>query len=222
VNQNPNKLFVEGHDDLRSVVGLMRHHVKWSEKKTDAPVWIEIGSGVTKILQKEYLSTLMKDPSSKVLGVMLDADLDAGSRYDSFRKLCLDFFPTIPKTLPESGLIVDNSDGKRLGLWIMPDNASQGAMEMFLKFLVPPTEHNGWEHAVKSTLEAKTIGCKYKECHLDKAHLYSWLAWQDEPGQSPGNALTSKILDPKSPSATTFVNWMIALYSLQRHEELFV
>jgi hypothetical protein len=138
----------------------------------------------------------------------------------SFRNLCLGFFPAMPKLLPESGLIVDNSDGKRLGLWIMPDNVSKGAIEIFLKFLVPDTEKDRWQHAVKSTSEAKNLGCKYKDCHTDKANLYSWLAWQDEPGQSPGNALTKKILDPKSPSAMPFVKWFMGLYSLQPSNEL--
>ncbi len=221
MNQNPNKLLVEGYDDLFSVIGLMRHHINWPANKDSAPIWIDVGNGATQILQKEYLSTSIKDPSTKVLGVMLDADLDAGSRYDSFRNLCLEFFPDIPKLMPGGGLIITNSDGKRLGLWIMPDNASQGAMEMFLKFLVPDKEQNAWRHAVRSTAEAKNFGCKYKDCHLDKANLYSWLAWQDEPGQSPGKALTRKILDPKSPSAAPFVKWIMDLYSLQHSSELF-
>jgi hypothetical protein len=50
---------------------------------------------------------------------------------------------------------------------------------------------------------------------MDKANLYTWLAWQDEPGQTPGHALTRKILDPSSPSALSFVKWFMALYSLQ-------
>ena len=199
----------------------MRHHVKWPENKDDYPVWIEVGYGATQILDKDYLSASIKDPSTNVLGVMLDADLDAGSRYDSFRNLCLGFFPDMPQQLPESGLIVDNSDGKRLGLWIMPDNVSKGAIEIFLKFLVPERDQKGWQHAVESTMKAKKLGCKYKDCHLDKANLYSWLAWQDEPGQSPGNALTRKVLDPKSPNAAPFVIWFMQLYSLQRSEELF-
>jgi len=103
----------------------------------------------------------------------------------------------------------------------MPDNVSEGAIETFLKSLVPSTEQNAWEHAIKSTLEAKKQGCKYKDCHQDKANLYSWLAWQDEPGQNPGISLTRKILDPKSPSAVPFVKWFMALYSLQPSGELF-
>ena len=198
-----------------SVAGLMRHFVNWPENKDDVPVLIQVGYGVSKILEKDYLSALIKDPSTTVLGVMLDADLDASSRYDSFRNLCKDFFPRMPTQLPATGLIENNDDGKRIGLWLMPDNISKGAIETFLRVLVPDTANKEWQHAVKSTSEARTLGCKYKDCHMDKANLYSWLAWQDEPGQSPGNALTRKVLDPKSASAKPFVTWFMKLYSLQ-------
>ena len=216
MTQNSNKLLVEGHDDLFSVAGLMRHFVKWPDNKDEFPVWIEVGYGATNILQKHYIPAMLKEANTKVLGVMLDADLDVKGRFESFRNLCVDFFPKIPKQLPESGLIVNNDDGKRVGLWIMPDNVSKGAIEMFLKYLVPDTSDSEWQHAVKSTNEAKKLGCKYKDCHVDKANLYSWLAWQDEPGQSPGKALTRKILDPNAPSAKPFVKWFMDLASADR------
>ena len=193
----------------------MRHYVNWPTKKEDYPVHIEVGFGASNILEKDYISTLIKDSNIKSLGVMLDADIDAGSRYASFRNICIGIFPGMPKLLPESGLIIENWDGKRIGLWVMPENVSKGAIEIFLKFLVPDIAKNEWQHAVKSTTEARILGCKYKDCHVHKANLYSWLAWQDEPGQSPGNALTRKILDPKSPSAKPFVKWFMELYSLQ-------
>jgi hypothetical protein len=215
VNQNPNKLLVEGHDDLFSVAGLMRHYINWPNNRDEVPVWIEVGYGASNILEKDYISTLVKNSTTKVLGVMLDADLDANARYDSFRNLCIGLFPKMPKQLPSDGLIIDNDEGKRIGLWLMPDNISKGAIEVFLKFLVPDTSNKEWQHAVKATTDAKGLGCKYKDCHMDKANLYSWLAWQDEPGQSPGNALTRKILDPKAPTAKPFVKWFMNLYSLQ-------
>ncbi|MGA2869741.1 MAG: DUF3226 domain-containing protein, partial [Verrucomicrobiota bacterium] len=88
-------------------------------------------------------------------------------------------------------------------------------IEVFLKYLVPETAKNQWQHAVNSTAEARKLGCNYKDCHIDKANLYSWLAWQDEPGQYPGHALTRKVLDAKAPSAAPFVKWFLQLYSLQ-------
>lgn len=215
MSRTPNKLLVEGHDDLFSVVGLMRQYVNWPKDKDDAPVFIQVGYGADNILKKEFISTSIKESNTKTLGVMLDADLDANSRFTSFRNLCLDYFPAMPKQLPANGLILDNADGKRIGLWIMPDNISKGAIELFLKFLVPDTGVPSWQHAIKSVAEAKGKGATYRDCHVDKANLYSWLAWQDEPGQNPGHALTRKVLDAKAPSAAPFVKWFLELYSLQ-------
>jgi hypothetical protein len=209
------QLVVEGIDDLRSVIGLMRHHVDWSPDKFKAPVWIILGGGAGPILQPDYIPTLIKDPTIKTLGIMLDADDDANSRYLSFKKLCAEFFPKMPDKLPVNGLVVENHEGKRIGLWIMPDNSSPGAIETFLKFLVPEKTIPLWKHAMKSVADAKGVGANYKECHAEKSNLYTWLAWQDEPGQSAGTALTRKILDPRAESAIPFVKWIMELYQLE-------
>ncbi|EQD64650.1 hypothetical protein B1A_08755 [mine drainage metagenome] len=47
-----------------------------------------------------------------------------------------DHFPELPDSLPKAGLILDNQQEKRLGVWIMPDNNSRGMMETFLSTLV--------------------------------------------------------------------------------------
>jgi hypothetical protein len=216
VNPPQNKwLLVEGYDDLRSIAGLMRHHVNWPQEKHLAPVWIEIGSGAESILQKDYISTLLKTPNIKTLGIMLDANGDPISRFSSFRNLCVGSFPNIPKQLPTEGLITDNNDGQRIGLWVMPDNSSKGAIEIFLKYLIPDSTAPVWAHAVKSVTEAKKLGASCKECHIEKANIFTWLAWQDEPGQSPGTALARKVLDPTASNAKPFVKWFMELYQLQ-------
>jgi hypothetical protein len=96
----------------------------------------------------------------------------------------------------------------------MPDNESEGCTEVFLRHLVPAQAETSWQHAVQSVIGARELGAPCRECHLPKAHLYTWLAWQDPPGQSPGIALTKKILDPTAPSAARFVTWFRLLYGI--------
>ena len=122
--------------------------------------------------------------------------------------------PNLPQTLPAEGLIEENASGKRLGVWIMPDNVTDGDLEIFLRHLVPEGSKPLWDHAVQSTASAKGIGAPYNDCHCHKANLYTWLAWQDEPTQRQGEALTKKILDSHAPSATLFVKWFRQLYQL--------
>jgi hypothetical protein len=206
---------VEGWDDLFSVVGLMCHHVNWPNGKTAAPVFIHMGNGAEEILKDGFLSAFLKGSVVKTLGVMLDGDSKPRGRYDRIRTLCSQFFPTLPNELPKEGLVVDNvSEQKRFGLWIMPDNCSEGCLETFLRHLVPDPLEPIWKHATDSVQAAKGIGCACRDGHISKANLYTWLAWQDPPGQSPGESLTKRILDPHSQSAAAFVDWFRRLYRL--------
>lgn len=212
--KNPKRLVVEGFQDLYAVHGLMRAHINWPDGKENAPVWIDIGNGVEDILKIDYIPTKLKESGLRILGVMLDADTQPSNRYNRIRKQCLGIFPDMPSEIPASGLIVENAAAVRLGVWIMPDNISEGSIEVFLRYLVPNQSEHVWDHATKSVAKAKEIGASCKDCHVDKAHLFTWLAWQDEPGQYPGTALTRKILDPHSPSAATFIAWFRRLYEL--------
>ncbi len=188
-SNNPNQLVVEGFGDLYSVVGLMRAHVTWPQDRASAPVHIHMGNGAEEILRDGFLTTFLKSSVIKSFGVMLDADIKPRGRYNRIRDLASPFFRTMPSDLPKDGLVVENEvEKKRFGVWIMPDNASEGGLE--------------------------TIGCGCRDHHVQKANLFTWLAWQDPPGQSPGESLTRKVLDPHSPSANTFVSWFRKLYAL--------
>ncbi len=145
---------------------------------------------------------------------MLDADSTPEGRYQQIRSACLEFFPKLPEDMPASGLIVDNDERKRFGVWMMPDNVSAGDLEIFLRCLVPESSEPVWKYATECAANARAAGAPYHDSHVSKAHLYTWLAWQNPPGQSPGVAITKKTLDPHSASATPFVNWFRELYEL--------
>jgi hypothetical protein len=214
-NPNPNVLIVEGQDDKFAVVSLMEHHVTWPDGKANAPVFIDVSGGVGEILNEKYISTQIKRSGLKRLGLMLDADTNPGDRYARLKKFCSDGFPNLPERIGADGVCVEHN-GVRLGIWIMPDNGSEGYLESFLKYLVPPGGMPVWDHATASLKEAKDKGATCKDVHLPKACLYTWLAWQDEPGQSPGRALTKKILDPHQEHAERFIRWFCELYELPR------
>jgi hypothetical protein len=212
---NPNQMLVEGWDDLFSVIGLMEAHIEWPNGKPNAPVYIHMGNGADEILKDGYLTAYLKSSTVRTFGVMLDADSKPTARYNRIRELCSSLFPALPDELPANGLVVENqTSNRRLGVWIMPDNMSEGCLETFLKYLVPEKSEPVWQHAVTSTKQAKGMGCPCHDGHLVKANLYTWLAWQNPPGQSPGESLTKKILDPKAASAQPFVAWFRRLYKL--------
>ena len=127
---------------------------------------------------------------------------------------CGDFFPGMPKIFPRTGLIVENEDGIRFGVWIMPDNKFHGMLETFLKNLIPDTLEPLMTHAEISLTRALELGAQCRGSHIDKALIHTWLAWQDPPGQPLGRALTKKILDPYHEHAKYFVTWFKNIYRL--------
>lgn len=208
-----NLLLVEGTKDLFAIQALMQAHVPWSKDRKQWPARLEDMKGVEELLKAGAISARLKTPGLSILGVILDADKSAASRYQKVRHRCAELFPNLPETMPPEGLITDNGE-KCFGLWIMPDNVADGDLETFLKFLVPGENAPLWKLATESVDRAIATGAACKG-HETKAGLYTWLAWQKDPGQSPGLALTAKVLDPTSSSATPFVTWFKSLYQLQ-------
>lgn len=207
-------MIVEGVEDIHSVCGIMRAHIAWSSQPSEYPVYISRGGGAEEILSAQLIPLKLRERFTQVLGVMLDADEEPKSRYARIRSQCIAEFPNMPVDLPDGGLVVENGSKRRLGVWIMPDNVAPGTLEVFLQYMVPSTSAAVWDHAVTSAAAAKQLGAPYHDSHCPKANLYTWLAWQDEPAQRAGEALTRKILDPHAPSAANFIKWFRSLYQL--------
>lgn len=211
------RLLVEGAKDLRIIPYLMEGNgVLWPDKKKDAPVEIreEGGSRLLPFLESTDFQFELAEPSLFALGVILDADTSAGDTWQRLRRRCSDFISEPPITMPTTGFIAETNTGKRFGIWVMPDNASTGMMETFLKYLVPTECGDSWAFAEQQTLEAKGHGATYRDVHRDKANIHSWLAWQDEPGQQLHDAVKQRILRPDSPYAQPFVNWFRELFGV--------
>ena len=208
------QLLVEGQDDKFSVISLMEHHVRWPNEKSGWPVFVDAVGSVSEILDTTYLRTKLKESNLEVLGVMIDADDEPAARWQSFRSICAPAFSDLPMELPAGGLIARNASGLRLGFWLMPDCASTGMLETFLRHLVPDSFKPLWQHAEASFNTACALGASCRPVHADKARIHTWLAWQDPPGESPGRALTKKTLNSNSPSAMAFVSWFKKLYLL--------
>lgn len=208
------QLLVEGIDDLLAVVGIMEHHVAWPREKNRAPVFIDRAGSIDELLDTTYLHTKFKESGLEILGIMVDADDRPGGRWQSFRSLCRDIAPNLPDELPKNGMIVDCQMGLRLGFWLMPDCASEGMLETFLRYLVPTSTESLWVLAQRAVREAKQAGALYRDTHTAKANVHTWLAWQDPPGERLGMAATKKIFDPHAGAAAPFVSWFIELYGL--------
>lgn len=208
------KLIVEGDQDKRVIPYLIEANgIVWGETRNTAVVEIE-SYGSDQFIDKDIISTELKASGLTALGLIVDADDDLTIRWDSVRNACLPSIPNIPEKLPASGLICQTPMGIKFGIWIMPDNQKTGMLETFLRYLIPDESEVLWQYAQEVVPIAKNKGAKFIENHLDKANIYTWLAWQKPPGRPLHNAVMERILDPTHPKAKTFVTWFKNLYDL--------
>lgn len=210
------KLLVEGKQDKRVIPYLLDAHVVWGKDEKKWPTEIIPYDGVDDLLADDEIQTQLKTSGLEALGVIVDANDSLEKRWQRIRGLCSSAFPAIPEELPAEGLIASNDDGMRLGVWIMPDNRTFGMLETFLSYLIPDSGEKIWVLTEAHVDKAKELGAPFKEVHLAKAKIHSWLAVQDPPGESLHLAVLKKILDPTAAPCDAFVDWFVKLYKLVR------
>ncbi|MCZ8037365.1 MAG: hypothetical protein O9276_04335 [Microcystis sp. LE17-20A] len=206
------KLLVEGAEELRVIPQLMEANgVTWN--RGEEPLNIINCDGVENLLKPKYISAQLKTPNGLThLGIVIDADEEPDNRWKSLYNACLPNIPNLPQNLPAAGLIITLESGIKFGVWMMPDNQSRGMLETFLAYLVP--DNNLWQYTQNKVIEAKQQGATYRDYHLDKANIHTYLAWQDPPGKQLHDAVKQRILNQSYPQSANFLRWLQELYEI--------
>ncbi|MYN66119.1 MAG: hypothetical protein F4X11_13975 [Acidobacteria bacterium] len=203
---------MEGETDKRVIPYLMEANgVMWPDPPA-SPVFIEPYGSVDEILKPEVISLEIGASGLDVLGVVVDANGDAATRWDRVKTWCGSEFPDLPDQIPAAGLELVHSGGPRFGVWIMPDNRLTGMLEDFLVGLIPDDSRPLYELATNSVAEAKRDGAPFRDVHVRKAEIHTWLAWQDPPDLRLHEAVEHAVLDPARAESRTFVNWFRRLF----------
>ncbi len=118
-----------------------------------------------------------------------------------------------------SGLVsISNKSSDILaGLWVMPNNASNGYLEDFATSVVAPNERGRYSFAsetCKSVLNGLLSGPNFafKPHHFPKAAVGTWLAWSDPPRMNLGTAVSRGLLDIKHNQFQSLIVWLTLLY----------
>ena len=210
----PRKLLVEGETDKRVLPYLMEANgVMWPDPPA-SPVFIEPYGSVDEILKPEVIALEIGASGLEALGVVVDANGDAGARWDDVRTWCSVEFADLPEQIPAAGLELVHSGGSRFGVWIMPDNRLTGMLEDSLVRLIPDDSRRLYELATNSVADAKRNGAPFRDVHVRKAEIHTWLAWQDPPDLRLHEAVEQTVLDPARAESRTFVNWFRSLFDL--------
>ena len=205
-SQAPHQLLVEGDHDMYVVKGLLERH------GLQEP-FIDGKKGIDDLLRVQ-LPLRIKNPVYTKIGVILDADTDVEKRWEEVKKSVGVTFDIGSQPEPD-GLIRFNSknQNQKLGIWLMPDNSLAGALEGFVRKLVPSQDPT-WGHAETSVATAQGLGARFDEKDRLKATLHTWLAWRKEPGVPYGRAISSKYLEHDTPEALQFIGWFCRLYDI--------
>lgn len=202
-----NKLFVEGNDD---------QHIIWAicQQFSVAETFdVKDCMGKDKMLNLLSKTIPLMTPDVK-LGVVIDADEDISSRWESVRDNLQQVGYSVPKDIPENGLIVETSRKPKVGIWLMPDNKTQGMIEDFVKYLIPVADELLPEtQRILHELESKRLNRYNASLHHSKAFIHTWLAWQENPGTPMGLAITKTYLTTNIELCKRFVSWLNKLFN---------
>ena len=203
----PRRLIVEGRDDQFTIINLTsRHGWEWDKPAEYIP-YIDAADGVDNAL--EAMAVAIRTYSH--VGLVVDADIELVDRWQSIRNRLTALGFSVPRSPAPDGTIIEER-GKKIGVWLMPDNQNPGKLEDFLALLIPAGDQC-WPWAQQAAMTAKTQHrAGFSTPDTIKAQIHTWLAWQQEPGLPFGTAINAAVFAHDSPLAMAFVGWLTRLF----------
>ena len=202
----PGQLLVEGSNDFHVLCGLFKKRKIPTDSFgiKEKGSYEELRDGLDLELDVEHVETL---------GIIVDADEYPDVRWDELKRLLTSLgYSNIPDPPHPQGCIL--SGRKRLGIWLMPNNQVAGILEDFVALFVRERDMPLWLHALHAINEIPKDSLLFPKARLAKAHMYTWLAWQREPGIPMARAIMEHYLDAESSKADPFIDWIKRLFQL--------
>lgn len=201
-------LIVEGGDEehfIRHLCALV---------KMDAPEIVD-KKGVSNLI--ETIGAELSSSGREVIGFVLDANDDMPARWkkisDEFSKegIKLPVSPDVDGTIVSCRNYVSNISLDRIGLWLMPDNNSNGELENFIVPMIPDDDRE-WRKAQNYIDDILKGNGKFSENKIPKAMVSAWLATRKFPGLI-GKALKSGDLEINGQLCQKFISWLDQMYN---------
>jgi hypothetical protein len=146
--------------------------------------------GRENLLSKDLLSAIKSSGESHVLALL---DLEAEAIDDLWNRiksvLSETDFKDLPDSFPKGGLVQSDPTGKVLGIWIMPDNSSPGAIEAFFLRNIPMDDRL-LDQTVRFVQQLEPRRFPATQVAEDKAKLGVWCSIQEEAGP-PGRPVSN-------------------------------
>ena len=187
-------------------------------------------NGAINFLRDNLLSQL-DDGHITHIAVVVDADYGENEGYANTLKRLNDvlspsgFLLDDDQLSTSSGLLFNHTDGfAPLGVWIMPDNSSNGMLEDWIISCIHEDEQKLFQEAQKavSNLGEQLGFTKFdKSLHTSKAEIATWLAWQKQPGHGLYYVADTKnnLLDNNYALFKDLEGWLIKVFNNTVHDK---
>ena len=199
---------VEGNNDENVLRHLSRIHGIINNIKD---IHVDPCEGLPDLLNLIPVRVKANPPS---LGIIVDANADIQTRWKELSTILSAhgyFLPDVPE---KQGTIVRQNNLPLLGIWLMPDNQSNGMLENFLITMVP-AEDKLFPIADRTLteIEQKPELIRYPLHKHSKALVHTWLAWQQKPGLPFGTAIAEHYFNTDNELVKQFLEWVKKLFT---------
>ena len=197
----PRLLLVEGQSDKHFVI-----HI--SKKSSVLPDFeIKVCGSVDSLT--EIIIPALDVEQRVALGILVDANSSLEARWQDIADELCSVDIEVPNHPDPDGTVIEGTERiPRIGIWILPDNRTEGELETLFADMI---RRNDPIWPLANTYIDKIPVCSRpfvsSKIKVNKAKVYAWLATRRKPGLI-GIATGSGQLDSDIPIAKSFLRWL--------------
>ncbi len=199
-------VLAEGTNDCFVMDALSKHHQLSDEIK-----FYDCGSDQQALKKLQDILYKRKSERPDVLGIVLDADNpDHLDRWNQIADQLREENYDVPAWPDEDGTIISHDNLPTIGIWLFPNNQTDGMLEDFLKEI---SCSQAIQCATECVQKADEQGhTNFRPNHYPKAIVRTLLSWQDKPSMFFGKAIENGVFDANHELAEKFVKFLRKLF----------
>ncbi|QTR49068.1 DUF3226 domain-containing protein [Candidatus Thiothrix anitrata] len=223
-------LLVEGESDQKFFATLLKDITLNVSVQPETPKSVSdniFRNGINPLFARfeKEVTRLLLGSSIQQLAIVIDADrAEDGHGLQQRRRQIIDILKKVTDSLGQvefsadttpseiyQGEIFTHQSGAQIGLWIMHDHSTDGMLE---NFLIDAVKTEQQQLLLTACNTVKNLGEQqlFKPAHELKAHLSTWLAWQDPPGISTAYAYYKSLFDKEHPNIKALTSWLTRVF----------
>lgn len=199
----PHVLLVEGSDDK---------NVVWQicNRSPETPdFYIQDRGGIEPLL--DAIGAELNAPERRVLGILADADANLTGRWASIANRLAEEDIRVPSHPDADGIILETQGKPRVGIWLMPDNSTDGELENFVADMIPDDDPV-WPLAQQYINDIPPSHRKFAPVKTRRAQVHAWLATRSDP-RLMGQAIGARDLIVNNRLSQRFLAWLSRLFA---------